>query len=204
MHSVLVCVRTTAAARQITAHAARMGVTAAARTALSEHEALARLAERPADVVLVDAGVWPHSVDFTRRLLHRNPGTAVVLVGVEDSRLAAAAVTAGARGVIRTGGCGDYLVTALTRGILMVCRSGQPPVPVQRRLPGGRLPNLLTNRERQVLLAMSEGCSNAEIGRQLCVSEDTVKTHARRLYRKLGVHDRAHAVAAAFRAGLVF
>ena len=50
---------------------------------------------------------------------------------------------------------------------------------------------------------MADGKSNAEIGRELFVSEDTVKTHARRLFRKLGARDRAHAVAAAFRAGLV-
>ena len=50
---------------------------------------------------------------------------------------------------------------------------------------------------------MAEGRSNAEIGRELFVSEDTVKTHARRLFRKLCARDRAHAVAAAFRAGIV-
>ncbi|MCP3784243.1 response regulator transcription factor [Micromonospora sp. A3M-1-15] len=61
----------------------------------------------------------------------------------------------------------------------------------------------LTERELQVLLGMAEGKSNAEIGRELFVSEDTVKTHARRLFRKLGARDRAHAVAAGFRAGLV-
>jgi DNA-binding NarL/FixJ family response regulator len=61
----------------------------------------------------------------------------------------------------------------------------------------------LTERELQVLRGMAEGRSNAEIGRELYVSEDTVKTHARRLFRKLSARDRAHAVAAAFRAGLV-
>jgi DNA-binding NarL/FixJ family response regulator len=61
----------------------------------------------------------------------------------------------------------------------------------------------LTEREMQVLRGMAEGKSNAEIGRELYVSEDTVKTHARRLFRKLDARDRAHAVAAAFRAGLV-
>ncbi len=61
----------------------------------------------------------------------------------------------------------------------------------------------LTERELQVLRGMAEGRSNAEIGRELFVSEDTVKTHARRLFRKLGARDRAHAVAAAFRAGIV-
>jgi DNA-binding NarL/FixJ family response regulator len=85
-------------------------------------------------------------------------------------------------------------------------------VPAQRSdLPEGRLaPTLrptrsttLTERELQVLRGMADGRSNAEIGRELFVSEDTVKTHARRLFRKLGARDRAHAVAAGFRAGLV-
>jgi DNA-binding NarL/FixJ family response regulator len=48
---------------------------------------------------------------------------------------------------------------------------------------------------------MAEGKSNAEIGRDLYVSEDTVKTHARRLFRKLKARDRAHAVAVGFRTG---
>ncbi|PZF95607.1 helix-turn-helix transcriptional regulator [Micromonospora deserti] len=76
----------------------------------------------------------------------------------------------------------------------------------ERASPGaraGRSPVGLTERELQVLLGMAEGKSNAEIGRELFVSEDTVKTHARRLFRKLGARDRAHAVAAGFRAGLV-
>ena len=45
--------------------------------------------------------------------------------------------------------------------------------------------------------------SNNQIGRQLYLSEDTIKTHARRLFRKLDVHDRAQAVALGFRRGLV-
>lgn len=204
MRSVLVCVRTAAAAQRITAYAARLGVANALRTALSGEDALARLSERPADVVLVDTAVArPDCVHFTRRLLSRSPQAAVVLVGAEDPRVAAAAVAAGARGVIRTGEHGDDLVTALTRGILMICPNGGPMVPVQRETTPGNHRVVLTERELQVLRGMSEGCSNAEIGRQLFVSEDTVKTHARRLFRKLGARDRAHAVAAAFRAGLV-
>ena len=50
---------------------------------------------------------------------------------------------------------------------------------------------------------MADGKSNAEIGRELYVSEDTVKTHARRLFRKLGARDRAHLVVFAYEAGLV-
>jgi DNA-binding NarL/FixJ family response regulator len=203
VRSVLVCVRTAAAAQRIFAYAAQLGVANAVRTALSVDDALAKLSERPADVVLVDTALArPDYVRFTRRLLSRSPHAAVVLVGAEDSRVAAAAVAAGARGVIRTGEHGDDLVTALTRGILLTCPNGGQPPPAQRQTRTDHRV-MLTERELQVLRGMSEGCSNAEIGRRLFVSEDTVKTHARRLFRKLGARDRAHAVAAAFRAGLV-
>lgn len=62
---------------------------------------------------------------------------------------------------------------------------------------------MFTQRERQVLEGMAEGKSNSAIGRGLHISEDTVKTHARRLYRKLGVDDRTGAVVRALRAGLL-
>ena len=55
----------------------------------------------------------------------------------------------------------------------------------------------------QVLRGMSQGKSNGQIGRELYLSEDTVKTHARRLFRKLSAADRAQAVAQGFRCGLV-
>jgi DNA-binding NarL/FixJ family response regulator len=212
VRSVLVCVRTPVAAQRIAAWAAHLGVTAAVRTALSGEEALARLAERPADVVLIDVGMTrPDPVQFTRRVLSRGPHIALVLVGAEDPRAAAAAVAAGARGVIRAGEHGEDLTSALAQGILLACpnpngrtNNGAPALgrPAVAAGSGGRR-GLLTERELQVLRGMSEGKSNAEIGRELFVSEDTVKTHARRLFRKLGARDRAHAVASAFRSGLV-
>jgi DNA-binding NarL/FixJ family response regulator len=84
-------------------------------------------------------------------------------------------------------------------------RGGTEPAPGSSAAVGvsGVRRVALTERELQVLRGMADGKSNAEIGRELFVSEDTVKTHARRLFRKLGARDRAHAVAAAFRAGLV-
>lgn len=85
---------------------------------------------------------------------------------------------------------GSLLVVPAQRGDPPVAPAGDPA----RRAS-------LTERELQVLRGMSEGKSNAEIGRDLFVSEDTVKTHARRLFRKLRVRDRAHAVAVGFRGG---
>jgi ATP/maltotriose-dependent transcriptional regulator MalT len=62
---------------------------------------------------------------------------------------------------------------------------------------------VLSDREVQVLVGMATGSSNAQIGRRLHLSEDTVKTYARRLFRSLGVRDRAHAVAQGFQQGIL-
>ena len=284
MRTVLVCVRTPLAAQTVASTAARLGMTGVVRTAVSETEAMLRLAERPADVVLADTAVTrPDTVGFTRRVLARAPRAQLVLFGAEDPRVAAAAVAAGARGVIQ-GGEHD-LVSVVAKALLLLllpvrpqpaCRSrrgaaagrrrrrrpatatrprpaaryrrhghglaerrrgARPCCPTRRwcrrsvatrpmdpadragrgsrpgnetgrsgRADGRRRPAAgctLTERELQVLRGMADGKSNAEIGRELFVSEDTVKTHARRLFRKLGARDRAHAVAAGFRAGLV-
>ncbi|MDT7741185.1 MAG: hypothetical protein QOE59_263 [Actinomycetota bacterium] len=61
----------------------------------------------------------------------------------------------------------------------------------------------ISRRELQVLGGISQGLSNADIGRELYLSDNTVKCHARRLFGKLGVHERAHAVALAYRCGLL-
>jgi DNA-binding CsgD family transcriptional regulator len=61
----------------------------------------------------------------------------------------------------------------------------------------------LTDRERQILQGMADGKANAEIGAGICITEDTVKTHAQQLFRKLGARNRAHAVRIGFDAGLL-
>jgi DNA-binding CsgD family transcriptional regulator len=61
-------------------------------------------------------------------------------------------------------------------------------------------PAQLTERERDVLELVAQGLTNGEVARRLFISSTTVRTHLEHIYEKLGVHTRAGAVAAAFRA----
>jgi LuxR family maltose regulon positive regulatory protein len=61
----------------------------------------------------------------------------------------------------------------------------------------------LTKRELEVLRLLADGLAPGDIARQLFVSPKTVGTHTERIFKKLGVHSRAQAVAAAFRGELI-
>lgn len=70
-------------------------------------------------------------------------------------------------------------------------------------LLGGTASAALSPREREVLAGLACGLTDKQIGAALCLTENTVKTHNRRMFRKLGAHDSAHAVAKGYLLGLL-
>jgi DNA-binding NarL/FixJ family response regulator len=171
--------------------------------AASGEEALARWSVERPSLVLMDVrmpGIG--GVEATRRLLSRHPEAVVVMATVaEDAEGVARAVASGARGYVVKDATREEMAAAVVHVLSDAVWRRSAPAP--RAVEGvGQVPPL-TEREMQVLTGMGRGRSNAEIGKELFLSEDTVKTHARRLFRKLGAADRAQAVAIGFRWGLV-
>lgn len=152
------------------------------------------------DVVLIGTQrAVAGGVEACRRLLGLDPTATVLVIGSpDDAATIASAVSIGARGYLRWDASPGEVAIGLAQSAL----DGDLPGP-RTRAPGRTPAVQLTERELQVLVGMSQGKSNASIGRDLYLSEDTVKTHARRLFKKLGVRDRAQSVAIGFRTGLL-
>jgi DNA-binding NarL/FixJ family response regulator len=172
-------------------------------TAASGEEVLARWPLERQDLVLMDVQMpGLGGVEATRRLTREYPDvTVVMLTGANDRDAVAAAIAGGARGFLQKEVSREEVAATVANALTISSLGAEVVAPTQRR-GGPDVPDL-TQRELQVLTGMAGGKSNAQIGRDLFLSEDTIKTHARRLFRKLEVGDRAEAVAAGFRHGLV-
>jgi DNA-binding NarL/FixJ family response regulator len=177
-------------------------------TAASGEEVLARYPHEHPDLVLMDVRMpGLGGLEATRRLVHLYPEAKVIMLTAADDRdQVAAAVSSGARGYLLKDVSHEELCAAVAHaldGMDLVEPSLRRALTTRDAARTGPAQAQLTERELQVLRGMSQGKSNSAIGRELYLSEDTVKTHARRLFRKLGVNDRAQAVARGFRRGLV-
>jgi len=185
-------------------------VIAAATT--NGEDALRLAAERQPDVVLLDVRLRGASgLDLCAELVARHPGLKVVFFTVyDDEQYLFQALRVGASGFLLKTTTGPELADHLDRvmdGDVAVdsTLAGRVAMTAARLQSGEFWPGArsgLTQRESEVLGLMVRGLSNRAIALRLSIGEDTVKTHARAVYRKLEVSDRAQAVAVALREGI--
>ncbi|SDS39902.1 response regulator [Actinoplanes derwentensis] len=166
------------------------------------------------DVVLMDVQMpIMDGIEATRDIVANCPGTRVLILTTFDmDEYAFSGLRAGASGfllkdapsadlvrAVRTIAGGQAVVSPrITRTLLDHYQGGRAPDP-----SAGSVLTTLTDREREVLLAIGQGLSNPEIAGTLFLSESTVKTHVGRVLAKLGARDRVQAVIWAHTHGLI-
>jgi DNA-binding NarL/FixJ family response regulator len=174
-------------------------------------EAVAEATRCSPDVVLMDIRMPElDGLEATRRILAADETSRVLILTTFDlDEYVYRALRAGASGfvlkddppdqliaAVRTVAGGDALLSpAITRRVIQQftrIHQQAPPPAVET----------LTEREMDVFRLITRGYSNAEIGRELFISDTTVKTHVTRLLQKLDLRDRAQAIVLAYQTGL--
>ncbi len=180
------------------------GVTVVAR-AQTGTEAMAKIEARRPEVALLDVRMpGLGGIEIARRAARRAPGTAIILyTGYGDQALLTEALDAGARGFVLK----EAPLEDLLRAVRLVAGGGTYVDPVLAGVLAGAsatdtLP-ALTRREREVLRLLADGLSNEEIGKELFISPETVRTHVRKAMVKFDADTRTQAVARALRERLI-
>ena len=171
-------------------------------------EAVDRAVALEVDVVLMDLRMPRTSgVEAIRRLGERAPDIRVLVLTTFDGDAdVLPAVEAGATGYLLKDAPRDELVRAVHaayRGQAVLAPSVAQKLLGRVRTPAVPAEQRLTERELKVLTLVAAGTTNREAAKKLFISEATVKTHLLHLYAKLGVRDRAAAVAEAYKRGLL-
>lgn len=175
----------------------------------SVRAALAALESAEPDVALIDIGLPDGSgIDLLRQIRRRYPSILCVITTVlgDDANIVAA-LSVGANGYLLKEQAPDRIVRQLAQladGIPALSPSIARRIMEHFRLTGpvDSEETTLTARERQVLGLISRGLRNADVARQLGLSETTVASHIKSIYRKLGISSRAEATWHATRMGL--
>lgn len=164
-------------------------------TALSIDQAEERLLNASVDSVIVNSDVAGEpTIELLRRWSAKRPNLAFILL-VSDVRREGVLelIEAGAVGVISKSRPASDLIDALR-----AARNGRASIlleaPIERTSSQG---TGLTDREIGVLRLLAEGRTDGDIGEVLCISRNTVRTHLRRAFTKLGATSRLEAVAIA-------
>jgi len=173
--------------------------------ASSGEELLEHLAEwRPAVVLqdlLLPGGM--DGIETTRRVLEREPAVRVIaLTASMDEARMMGVLRAGAAGYVRKDADPEVLlaaVRAVARGKTYI----DPSVARQVLHASTADPDDLTPRELEVLRRLALGGTNKDIAAELCISEETVKTHIGKLLAKLEAENRSQAIVQALKRGLV-
>jgi DNA-binding NarL/FixJ family response regulator len=180
--------------------------------AIDGADAIRRFHTLHPDVVVMDVRMpTMDGIEATRRLTAADPPARVLILTTFDlDQYVYEALRAGASGfllkdrppeelvaAVRVVAAGDALLApSVTRRLIEEFAKRSPAVETAELAE-------LTEREREVLVLMARGLSNAEIARALYVAETTVKTHVGRVLHKLRLRDRAQAVVIAYESGLV-
>ncbi len=165
------------------------------------------------DVVVMDVRMpTMDGIEATRRLSAAEPPARVLILTTFDlDEYVYEAIRAGASGFLLKDRPSEELVAAVRviaagEALLAPSVTRRLIEEFARRPAAGAAPSgldELTEREREVLVLMAQGLSNAEIAGSLFVAETTVKTHVGRVLQKLRLRDRAQAVVLAYESGLV-
>jgi len=162
------------------------------------------------DVMVIDSGLDPRA-QLCHMLATDDELALLVLVqeAHRNTQYLAAALAAGVHGlVLRTAEASQ--ITDAIRAVYEERRYLDPKLGQALAAPRGKLKHWpgptqqpLSRREYQVLVLIADGLENQSIAKILFVSVETIRTHVKSILRKLGARDRTHAVAVAFRTGVL-
>ena len=170
-------------------------------------EALAVIAAEAPDVALIDRALAGLTAEQVLNAVGRDGlGTRVMIIAADpEPELVYSAMADGAAGYLTKDADASELceaISAVARGRTVLAPQLQAGIAGEIRLRAVHERPFLSDRESEILKLVADGLT-AEIGRRIHLGTATIKTHLQHLYDKLGVSERAAAVAVAMRRGLV-